>query len=81
MWPKTLSWAALVCSAAAVLFNVGWLLVALTQAPHTGQLIARGFALALVAAFLSGGPLVAIFTLLNGSPITGRYRLATGPLR
>jgi hypothetical protein len=80
MWPKTLSWVALVCSAAAVLFNVGWPVVVLTHAPHGGQLIARVFALTLVATFLSSGPLVAIFTLVNGSPIARRYRYATAPV-
>jgi hypothetical protein len=77
MWPKTLSWVALFCSAAAVLFNVGWLVAALMHAPQAGSVIARGVALVLAAAFISSGPVAAIFTVVFCSPIARRYRYAT----
>jgi hypothetical protein len=78
MWPKVLSWVALVCNVLAVLFDIGFMAFTLLQ-PNEATLWGRLPGVILAGAFLLTGPVVTIFALLFGSPIARRYPAATPP--
>jgi len=79
MWPKVLSWVALVCNALAVVFNVGLMAFTFAFEPAAQPAWGRLVGVVVVGAFLVSGPVITIFALLFGSPIARRYPVAPAP--